>query len=313
MTSNKFKKIFGCCSLLFVLSLFLLSCGKKAPPTLKEYERPEAPKGLTAVHREEKMTLLWSYPGSLKTTLKGFEVLRSEDGGFERIAFLKNSETVFIDEKFRVDVTYRYKVIARNLKDVPSADSNVVTVAPGHMPPPPEGLQFAVKADAVALSWKSSGEGVCYNIYKTLEKGRYSDVPMNPAPVCATAFADNALVPDRSVFYRIRALHNTPVKDEGYFSEEIEVNPSDFVPAAPTDPRVVRTDDKVFFMWKESSESWVKGYRVYRKIEGEQDIILLGEVKIPTFATERIGKKATYKIRAAGPERESDSLVVEVQ
>lgn len=297
---------------LFLSFCFFVSCGKKGPPTLKAYEKPEKPTGLTAVHREERIILSWSYPNNLRHTLKGFQVLRSESDGFEKIAFIKNDQSLFIDTTFKLNVTYQYKVIAQNLKDVLSADSNIITVITRVLPSPPENIRFTITSDSIELHWSSSGEGICYNIYKTTEKDKYADTPLNRAPVCMTSFRDTFLLPDRTVYYKIRALLNTIIRDEGYASAELEITPSHFIPLAPSDLRVVKGDDKVYLLWKENTETWIKGYRIYRKREGEKEFTIIGEVTTPTFTdTAKINKKVWYMIRALGPLRESDALTGE--
>lgn len=297
---------------LFLSFCFFVSCGKKGPPTLKAYEKPEKPPGITAIHREERIILSWSYPNNLRHTLKGFQVLRSESDGFEKVAFIKNDQSLFIDNTFKLNVTYQYKVIAQNLKDVLSADSNIITVITRVLPSPPENIRFTITSDSIELHWSSSGEGICYNIYKTTEKDKYADTPLNRAPVCMTSFRDTFLLPDRTVYYTIRALLNTIIRDEGYASTEVEVNPSHFIPLAPSDLRVVKGDDKVYLLWKENTETWIKGYRIYRKREGEKEFTIIGEVTTPTFTdTAKINKKVWYMIRALGPLRESDALTGE--
>src|SRR3990172_2839808 len=144
---------------VYCLLLTVAACGKKGPPTLKSYEKPAAPAGLRAVHREDKILLSWSYPGNLRPALKGFEVLRSADGAFERIAFVENDRSMFTDGAFAFDVSYRYKIIARSLKDILSGDSNIITVSPKPPPPPPENIRLKITSDALELSWASSGEG----------------------------------------------------------------------------------------------------------------------------------------------------------
>jgi fibronectin type 3 domain-containing protein len=118
---------------------------------------------------------------------------------------------------------------------------------------------------------------------------------------------------DTPVYYTIRALHNTPLLDEGYPSAEIEVTPSLFVPSAPTELRGLRAQGKIILMWRESPETWVKGYRIYRKKEKEKEFTLLDEVKVPTFSdTGRAGKKVRYMVRALGPSQESEPSTTEV-
>jgi len=298
---------------LFLSFCFFVSCGKKGPPTLKAYEKPEKPPGITAIHREERIILSWSYPDNLKHTLKGFQVLRSESDGFEKVAFIKNDQSLFIDTTFKLNVTYQYKVIAQNLKDVLSNDSNIITVIPKALPSPPDNFRFTITSDSIELHWSSSGEGVCYNIYKTTEKDKYADTPLNREPICMVSFRDTFLFLDRTVYYKIRALLNTIIRDEGYASAELEITPSHFIPSAPSDLRVVKGDDKVYLLWKENTETWIKGYRIYRKRDGETEFSPIGEVTTPTFTdTAKSNKKVWYMIRALGYLRESDGIVGEV-
>jgi fibronectin type 3 domain-containing protein len=298
---------------LFLISLVIPACGRKAPPTLKAYEKPLPPSGLTVIHREEKILVSWSYPDNLRPALKGFQVMRAEGEGFERRGFVGNEANSFSDDRFSPDITYQYKVVAQNLKEILSDGSNIVTVTPKRLPPPPENIQVSVGNDAVQLLWQSSGEGVCYHVYRTTEKGRYGDVPVHRDSICATSFSDKTLFQDKPVYYTIRALHNTPLLDEGYPSAEIEVTPSHFIPSSPAELRGVRAQGKIILMWRENPETWVKGYRVYRKKEREKEFTLLDEVKIPTYSdTGRVGKKVRYRVRALGPSQESEPSVTEV-
>ncbi|HXX81690.1 MAG TPA: hypothetical protein VEI46_09075 [Thermodesulfovibrionales bacterium] len=299
---------------LLLISLVIPACGRKAPPTLMAYEKPQPPSGLTVVHREEKILLSWSYPENLRSILKGFQVMRAEGEGFERRGFVGNEGNSFIDDHFSPDTSYQYKVMAQNLRDILSDGSNIVSVIPRPLPPAPQDVQFFVENDAVRLSWQGSGEGVCYHVYRTTEKGRYSDVPIHQDPVCSTSFSDKTLFKDTPVFYTIKAFHNTPLLDEGYPSAEIEVTPSLFVPSAPAELRGVRAQGKIILMWSESPETWVKGYRIYRRKEKEKEFILLDEVKAPTFTdTGKVGKKVRYMVRTLGPSQESEPSVIEVR
>jgi hypothetical protein len=308
----RFLFLIARCTLLLVPLVFSISCGKKGPPTIKAYEKPQPPSGLTAYHREGRMILTWTYPDTLRSSLKGFQVLRSEKDGFERIGAVTGSKSSFADETFKLDVACSYKVVAESLKGVLSVDSNIIVLTPKPVPPPPGDVRVSVKPDSVVISWTGSGEGACYNIYRTAEKGRYGNSPLNKAPVCVTSFTDAVVSPEKSVFYEVSALWMTDIRDEGAASEEQEVNPSRFVPSAPSDLRVVTTDAKTFLMWKESPEPWVRSYRVYRKIDSEQEFALVGEVKLPTFTDTKIDKKIWYMIKAVGPVAESEPLGGEV-
>lgn len=307
---------------MFIVCCLLLlqpACGSKAPPSLKAYEKPGIPATLAAEHREDKIILRWTYPDNLRKDLKGFNILRSEADVFERIGFVKNDAGSFNDTAFKLNTAYSYKVIAQSLKEVVGNASNIIKASPLPLPLPPQDVVAHIGPESVELSWKASGGGICYNIYKTTEKGRYGPVPQNKPPVCGGSFKDSIALTGSvyyPVYYVVRALHNTDIWDEGHVSKEVEINPADFIPDVPSDLRVVIGENKVYLIWKENAESWVSGYRVYRKIYGDADFNLLGEVKMPSFTdtemVKAVDKKVWYGIRALGPYKESEALTAEV-
>lgn len=317
MTSGEFKNKglrFFCLPLTVSCLLFLsLSCGTKSQPTLKGYEKPQVPSDVSAVHIEDKIILSWSYPDNLRQSLKGFHVFRQKGDSLEKIAFMANDKGSFTDKDFSEDNTYTYKVVAESMKGISGYDSNTITVTPRALPSPPGDIRFEIKSDSVFLSWESGAKGVCYNIYRSTEGGRYG-APLNREPVCDMSFKDSSLFPDKTVYYSIRALLNTDIKDEGYASKELEIKPSDFVPSTPSDLRIIAGNDKAYLLWEASPESWVKGYRIYRKTEGEAEFRLIGEVKAPVFTDTGLRyKKAWYMIKALGPEAESEPLAGETK
>ena len=306
VNSKRITLLIIACSLLLPL---LFSCGKKSPPSLKVFEKPAAPSEMQVVRREDMLILSWAYPNNLRQGIKGFYILRSENGGFERIAFIGSDGSSYADRDFRLNASYKYETIAVSRKDVLSDASKVITVTPVPLPSPPGKITSAVKQEAVELSWDSSGSGVCYQIYKSAKEGIFEGAPLNDAPVCATSFRDTAIMPDVPVYYTLRPFVPGEIPAEGYASAEVEVAPSAFVPSPPSDLRIARGDNVLFLSWKESPESWVKGYRVYRREGGETEFILAGEVKTPAFVdSRRTDKKVRYRIRAFGPAAESAPL-----
>lgn len=292
--------------------LFFAACGNKGPLSLKAYEKPQAPSGLSALHMEDRIILSWAYPEDMRTAIKGFQILRSSGGDFERIAFIANDKTFFEDDGFKLNSRYKYNIIAKSLKDVYSSDSNIITIMPRPLPLPPAQAKLSIKPDSIELSWDSSGESACYNVYRTAEKGKYS-TPLNAEPLCAATFRDNIIFTDRNIYYTVRALLKGDMADVGYASAELEVKISLMVPSAPSDVRVVKGSERTYLIWKENPEVWVKGYSVYRKISGETEFIKSGEVKMPAFTdSEKINKMAWYMIRARGPLSEGPAVIVEV-
>jgi len=204
-----------------VLCFLLFSCGKKGPPTLKAYEKPEAPLGLKLIHRENMITLSWSY--GKKENLKAFYILRAEDTEFKKIAPVSKDENSYTDTNFKTGETYKYKVVAQSLKNVLSNDSNVVTVKPLPVPPAPKNVSAQMGNDSLSISWESAGEEIYYNIYKGIEKGKYGITPINDVPVKTAPYSDTFDL-TKPVYYSIRSALNNESRNEGTASDEIEVN-----------------------------------------------------------------------------------------
>lgn len=290
--------------LLFIVYCLLSSCGKKGDPTLKSYEKPEPPSGLRAIHRESEIILSWEFLKDKEPAIKGFHLMKSTGGDFEKISFLENNERSYIDRDFKIGSKYKYKIVSRNLKDVISVDSNIVDIEPKSPPAPPGTLSFKIDCDSLTLTWEGTGEGISYNIYKSEKRGLYSLMPVNKEPIKGTYFSDNFDI-KKAIYYTIRSLAGGDIRSEGPASEELEINPSEFVPSTPVDLQVVVTEENVYLIWKEVPETWVGGYRIYRELNKEEGFILIGETQTPSFLDKnRPVKKRNYGVTAMGPSKE---------
>jgi hypothetical protein len=218
---------------VFCILFLLASCGRKGEPTLKSYEKPDPPSELRAIHRDSEIILLWKFPKDKESSIKGFYLMKIipptpplEKGGradFEKIAFLENNKRSYIDTNFNVGSLYKYKIVSQNLRDVTSNDSNIIEVEPKNPPPPPAKLSFKIVHDSLTLTWKSVGEGILYNIYKTDKKGLFPLMPVNEKPIKETFFKDSLNI-TKPFYYTIRSLMGGDIWDEGPASQEIEVN-----------------------------------------------------------------------------------------
>ena len=295
----------------FFLSLFCLllivcplSCGKKGDPTLKSYEKPPAPSELKAIHRESEIILSWNFPKGKEQPLKGFHLMRSSDGDFEKLAFIENDKRSYIDKNFLMEHAYRYKILSESLKGVTSIDSNIMEIKPKYEPPAPQNVSFSIEHDSVILKWTSAGKGILYNVYKADIRGDYPIIPLNKEPLRDTNIKDTFSV-KKPVYYTIRSLLGGNVRDEGPASAEITADPSELVPPAPEDLQAVVTKENIYLIWKAPPEIWITRYRVYREIEKEGGYTLIGESQIPSFIDKDPPlTKRNYKVTALGPSKE---------
>jgi hypothetical protein len=296
---------------LLIFCILMISCGKKGEPTLKSYEKPDAPSDLRAIHRESEILLFWDFPTGKELTIKGFQlmksILHSAKGGlwnFEKVAFLEPDKRSYTDTDFKIGSKYRYKIVSENLRGILSNDSNIIEIIPEEPPTPPEKLSFKIEFNSLTLTWRSAGDEILYNIYKSNKKGIYSLTPLNKEPVKETSFKDSFDV-EKTAYYTIRSLRGGVIRNEGPASEELEVSPSDFVPSAPEELQAVVQDDKVYLIWKEVPETWVASYRVYREIDKAAGYQVIGETTVPAFIDqEKPVTKRNYRVTALGPSKE---------
>ncbi len=295
--------------LIFISLSFLTSCGKKGPPTLKSLEKSEPPSMLRAIHREDKIILMWNLPRDKESYIAGFYIFKSSREDFERIAFIEKDKRIYSDSNYKEGHEYKYKIITQNLKGVNSNDSNIISVTPLNTPLPPENIYFEIEDDLLILTWNKAGDDIFYNVYKSHEKGNYGLTPSNKNPLSENFFKDRLSI-DKPVYYTIRSQIMSEIRNEGLPSEEIVVNPFEFVPTPPKDPRYHVTPDKVYLYWKESDEIWVTGYRIYRRIENG-DYEFIGNTQIPTFLDEeKLSAIRDYRITAVGPVKEGEPAEV---
>jgi len=288
----------------FCLPIVLLAaCGKKGPPTLTSFEKPDAPSSVTAVHRGEVITLRWNYPRKQEGFIAEFIVLRSTGADFEKLSHLEKDKRTFVDPDIKTGITYRYKIISQNSHGVYSDDSPIVEATPAPAPLPPASLSYTVKGNSVVLSWTPLNTGEKFNVYKAKDKGAYGLMPLNQAPLSEPVFTD-ALSVKSVVYYTVRSLTGSDIRDEGEASEELAVDPADLVPAQPENVEAYPASDRIFLSWSEPAEPWVTGFRVYKRT-GSGEYILLGETQIPTFVdNDRSVARRDYRITAVGPAKE---------
>ena len=278
----------------------LVSCGKKGAPTLKSYEQPDRPLKLSAIHREDKIILQWDFPKEKEVTIAEFIIMKATGEEFVKISHIDGTKRSYTDSDFKTGSTYNYYIISQSPKGVYSKESNIIEISPVDTPAPPRNLSFKIEENNIIISWEKAGSEVLYNIYK-----RYGNKPYGLKPINESALSDNSFQHpfdiNRTAYYTIRSLTRNEIRDEGTQSDELAINPSEFTPSIPKDFNYFISPDSVYLLWKESEETWVTGYKIYRKIEGE-DYVLIGQTQIPTFLDkEKAVTKRDYRVSAVGP------------
>ncbi len=299
---------------IFLLALLMLAaCGKKGDPTLTTFVKPPPVKNITVVHRENSILLSWSYSVSpdMQELVKGFyleKAVGTKDNNpaeFRKIAFLQGDVNHYTDTDFEAGRPYFYKMRVYSVRNIISGPSPVVKVIPAALPPQPQGLSFEVKNDAVEIRWNKVPGSVKYNIYRSNKQNVFPESPLNKEALSEPLFMDKVET-GAPLYYEVAPLLDTDIKDEGFPSKVLEVDPETFVPSKPSGLKYAYAPKGVVLMWKENPESWVKQYRVYRKSAMESSYSIIGEAVTPTFKdNEPVASKTLYYITALGPSRES--------
>ncbi|HMK55397.1 MAG TPA: hypothetical protein VK448_02035 [Dissulfurispiraceae bacterium] len=307
MIATYCRRVITVCAvvLLAAVPVLLSGCGQKGRPTMKSFEKPAPVSSMSAIHRDGKIVVSWSYARQSKIVVKGFYVEKSEGGmPFETLAFVPGDITHYSDEKFAVGKEYRYRIRVYSLRNVISDESAELRVNPVKLPDPPVDLAYRVTYDAIDVTWKKVDGDVSYNIYRGTDKDRCGEQQLNSEPLKNTSFRDNVDTA-QSVYYSVRSIVTTNMVNEGHPSTCLAVDPHSFVPVQPSDVRFARADGKVYISWRENPEKWLKGYRVYRRSEGGQ-LTPVADVDVPLFVDEEpLAAVVSYCVAALGPFSES--------
>lgn len=291
---------------LFIITIFfLISCGRKGDPILQK-KIPSPAKDIAVIQKDRKIEIAWSYPRVEQERIKGFRILKADKERvfFKEIAFLDKNVLRFIDEDTKEKEIYHYKIIVVDHKDRVSEES-VITVSPIKPLKAPVNLSYLLKNDSLEIRWSPS-DSAKYYVYKSYEKGKFES-PLNPIPTAETFFKDK-IEKEKIVYYSIKTVKEEGLKAESLFSEELEIDPAQFTPSRPNKPNYVFSERGIYLIWDENPETWIKGYRIYRKIEEESEFRAIGESMLPTFLDkEVISSKRIYYITALGPKKESPS------
>lgn len=290
--------------LLPLLSVVLLSCGRKGSPVAP---RPLAPAAVGALHAEpldNAIVVSWSRPGrnvdgSPLADLLEFRLSRAVGAALpprapERPAFsllatvraeqpdnaaVQGSQYAFRDDGgaqgLAPGLRYTYRVQAVNRRGAVGPPSVEVSVEYALAPPPPTGLVAMAGDGVVILSWQAPASpdraGVPpvrgYNVYRGNRPGLYAPQPINAGPLFDTRFRDAAVENDLTYYYVVRSVGaERPPWRESRDSTEASATSLDLTPPAP--PRrlvAVLAPDVVALSWDANAEPDLLGYLVYRR------------------------------------------------
>jgi len=202
-----------------------------------------------------------------------------------------------------VKLSYYYKFtgedyIAKNLtfglrvrgkRKRKSAFSDLLSIEARILSLPPRGVRAIVFKDRIEISWNPAEKNIDqsspayfkgYNIYRAEEEGM--PLRINSKLVNERKYDDKDFIIGKVYHYFVRAsAAEPPPFSESDDSEVVRILARDtFPPAAPTGLVSIAAENFISLSWDENPEEDLGGYRVWRKMEGQEEYVLLTQQPI---------------------------------
>lgn len=245
-------------TLMLVMVLVALGCGKKGPLVPPEALVPAAVTDLAVAQKGEYFQISWSGPtreagGGRLTDLAGFELFRREvlppADDCEQcptaysllrtvdLEYLRDAERLgnrfFIhDNGVATGKTYQYKIISRKKDHTPSPESNKARLKKVQPPLPPV-LQAVSGPTGITLEFVAippeAGSITGYNIYRSRNDEPLPSLPLTDQPITGNTYEDQRVRRGSSYRYIVRTVARIA-------GEAVESAPSNEVIGSLTEP-----------------------------------------------------------------------------
>ncbi len=250
--------------------------------TIRDLQPPPPPTDLKAEPVAGGIKLSWSAVEA--SDLAGYNVYRREkaEKSFKRInksLVPKSSSPSFTDSSALPGVQYFYRVRAVDLHENESSPSIAVFAKRAEeIPPlPPSEIKAERIKEGVRISWKPIERSVLG--YVVFRKAYPMEKPTQISPLLpskSTFFIDKKIPPSAKGFWYAVASVGLSGKigepSEFIYLELVEEKP---LPAPVFFIRIL--SDGVLLNWREVESAKVKGFRIYRKCDGEDEFSLIAE------------------------------------
>jgi predicted small lipoprotein YifL len=271
-----------------------------------------APKPLTADEFEAKASLLGRvtkdlFPGNGKEKTpasgKGREAApkneKTSEGPWLRYEYdLKAGKT------FVARLTFGLKAEVSKRKQ--SEFSGLSAIRTRALPSPPGGLQAVAGNAAIELVWAAPADNIDgskpatpkgYNLYRA--DGGGPPVRLNSDLIKDLHFADKSFEFDKAYVYTVRAA--AEASDPFWESDDsaaARAEPKDvFAPATPAGLTSLAGPDFISLTWDPNPDKDLAGYRVWRRVEGQEEFqeLTTAPIRETTFQDKSAGKGVRYE------------------
>lgn len=182
----------------------------------------------------------------------------------------------------------------------PWSNRVVLTVMPPLEPP---AISLEPTAQGVRVSWPSEGENVSYRVYR---KAPADKQPVEIGTSDKAEYTDTTAQYDTHYEYSVVAVHGSA---ESLMSKTQEITPIDkFPPSMPAGVTALAAPDTIELSWQRSPESDLKGYYLYRSVDGGPFAKVDGLLQLPTYSDHDVAHGKTYRYEvSATDQRDNES------
>jgi len=317
-----------CC--LIALLLLAAACGKKMTPYAPDRVLPAPVREFRLAQEGDALVVSWLLPrenllGQPLTQVQGCRLYRAAvrgaapealassdyvlyadiDLAYPQRGEVQGEAMLFRDRELAPEHRYYYRVAAYDQSGYLGGWSQTLSQAWGWLPRAPGQLQAAPGDKVVSLSWSPvtalqdgspARDLAGYVVYR--RSGQGSWIRVTPAPVAADNFQDVAVLNDVEYTYKIQAVRR--LGDDllaSLDSPSRTAMPEKRTPPPPVlNLLAVATSQGVELRWEASPVPDVAGYRVYRRLAGEEKYsgITPELIKKPYLVDSQVRRGQTY-------------------
>lgn len=302
-------------ALLFAILLTAAGCGYVGDPLPPALNIPQRITDLTAIETGDRIEIEFTLPtltteGLVLKTLGGVDLRagKSPGGAFDADRWADGAKVIEMSSETpgKVRKTLSAKewagqeiivaVRALNKNGRTSGWSNFVTL---NVVPPlaKPSLRAASDAEGARIEWTPSAGATKYQLFRKAA-GADGDPAQIAEVESGNSYTDKTAEYGAKYVYRLFAWNGAVRSDP---SEDLEFSPVDtFPPSVPTALQAIPGVNTVELAWERVTESDLRGYRVYRSVEGAAYERLTDLVDVPSFSdkTPPSGKKCAYVVTA---------------
>lgn len=319
---------------ILLLSLVSLHCGAVGEPRPPLLNIPERAEDFAARQTPQGIVLEWTWPRMTTEGVPLDDLARFDVYGFELAPGSPTPDAELFDRESRPlasmqsDQLEPYgpgervrlvlepeplmgKLIALGVRAESRRGrfvgfSNLITIEVVAPPGRPEEPSVTVASDAIVLEWPAVERAAGYAVERaTNEAGPFQPLGRPDS----NQFRDPGYQTGGTYVYRVRAIARGAAGEaEGLASEAVAVTPRDtFAPAQPLGLRAIATETAVELSWEQSPEPDLAGYRLRRRQQDSEVVLLQDELlRSASYSDRGVARGQTYLYEVTAVDEEGN-------